>query len=261
MFLEGGSEQEMRLLNKVALITGAGSGIGEAIAKLFSQEGAQIIASDIDAAALDRVVMEINQGGGTAIGIRADISKADEVNNLVDSGVKAFGKLDILVNNAGIMDNFVPVADLDEELWDKVLGVNLKGSFLTSKAALKLMLAQKKGVIINVSSVGGLFGVRGGAAYVVSKHGLIGLTKNIAAVYHDQGIRCVAIAPGGVRTNIGKTINNPHQLGLEKLNKGVGPAPMGEPEQIAALAAFLAADEASFVNGAVVVADGGWTAY
>lgn len=251
----------MRLLNKVALITGAGSGIGEAMAKMFSKEGAQIIASDIDAAALDRVVMEINQKGGTAIGIKADISKTDEVDYLVDSGVKAFGKLDILVNNAGIMDNFVPVADLDEGLWDKALGVNLKGPFLTSRAALKVMLSQKQGVIINVASVGGLFGVRGGAAYVTSKHGVIGLTKNIAAVYHDQGIRCVAIAPGGVKTNIGKTIDNPHPLGLEKLNSGLGPAPMGEPEQIAAVAAFLASDEASFVNGSVVVADGGWTSY
>lgn len=251
----------MKLNNMVALITGVGSGIGEAIARLFSSEGARIIGSDIDAEAMDRVIDDINQKGGAAIGIKADISNSEDVHNLFDVGVKAFGRLDILVNNAGIMDNFFPVADLSEELWDKVIGVNLKGPFLASKAALKIMLKQGKGVIINISSVGGLFGVRGGASYVVSKHGLIGLTRNTAAVYHDQGIRCVAIAPGGVKTNIAKTIDNPHELGSQKLSKGVGPAPMGEPEEIAALAAFLASDEASFVNGSVIVADGGWTAY
>ncbi len=251
----------MKLENKVALVTGAGSGIGEAIAKAYAREGAKVIVSDIKEEAVSRVVSEIRVAGGATFGVIADVSNAEAVQDMVKAALKEYGTLDILVNNAGIMDNFMPVAELSEELWDRVFGVNIKGAFLTSRAALNIMLKKGKGVIINLASVGGLFGVRGGAAYVSSKHAVIGLTKNIGAVYHDQGIRCAAIAPGGVNTNIGSTIDNPSELGAGKLAQGVGPAPMGEPEQIAAVALFLASEDAGFINGTVVVADGGWTAY
>ena len=251
----------MKLENKVALVTGAGSGIGEAIAKAYAREGAKVIVSDIKEEAVSRVVSEIRVAVGATFGVIADVSNAEAVQDMVKAALKEYGTLDILVNNAGIMDNFMPVAELSEELWDRVFGVNIKGAFLTSRAALNIMLKKGKGVIINLASVGGLFGVRGGAAYVSSKHAVIGLTKNIGAVYHDQGIRCAAIAPGGVNTNIGSTIDNPSELGAGKLAQGVGPAPMGEPEQIAAVALFLASEDAGFINGTVVVADGGWTAY
>ncbi len=251
----------MKLENKVALVTGAGSGIGEAIAKAYAREGAKVIVSDIKEEAVSRVVSEIRVAGGATFGVIADVSNAEAVQDMVKAALKEYGTLDILVNNAGIMDNFMPVAELSEELWDRVFGVNIKGAFLTSRAALNIMLKKGKGVIINLASVGGLFGVRGGAAYVSSKHAVIGLTKNIGAVYHDQGIRCAAIAPGGVNTNISSTIDNPSELGAGKLAQGVGPALMGEPEQIAAVALFLASEDAGFINGTVVVADGGWTAY
>jgi NAD(P)-dependent dehydrogenase (short-subunit alcohol dehydrogenase family) len=251
----------MKLENKVAVVTGAGSGMGEAIAKLYAKEGAKVVAADMNEESVNRVVSEIQAAGGTASGVIVNVSKVEDVENMIDTAVSTYGRLDILVNNAGIMDNFMPAAELTDELWNRVLAVNLNGPFFGSRAALKVMLKQGKGVIINTASVGGLFGGRSGAAYTASKHAVIGLTKNIGADYHDQGIRCVAIAPGAVNTNIGKTITNPSKLGYEKLIKGVGPAIVGQPEQIAALALFLASDDASFINGTVVVADGGWTAY
>ena len=251
----------MKLENKVALITGVGSGMGEATANLFAAEGAKIVGADINQEAIDRVIGDIQKNGGTAIGVKADVSKLEDVENMVNVGIKEYGSLDILFNNAGIMDNFVPVAELPDELWNRVFSINLTGPFWACRAVLKIMLKQGKGVIINNASVGGLFGVRGGAAYVASKHALIGLTKNIGAIYGDQGIRCVAIAPGGVKTNIGSTIDNPNKLGAEKMAKGLGPALMGNPEEIAALVLFLASEDASFINGTVIVADGGWTAF
>lgn len=251
----------LRLKDKVAIVTGCGSGIGEATAKMFAAEGAKVVGVDINQEAIDKVVGEIQEAGGTSLGVKTDVSNSTEVQAMIDKVVEEYGGVDVLFNNAGIMDNFVTVADLSEELWAKILAVNLTGPFLTSRAALKVMLEQQRGVIINNASVGGLFGVRGGAAYTVSKHGLIGMTKNIGAVYGDQGIRCVAIAPGGVNTNIALTIDNPDPLGAEKLAKGVGAAPMANPKQIASVALFLASEDASFVNGTVVVADGGWTAY
>lgn len=251
----------MKLKDRVAIITGAGSGIGEASAKLYAREGAQVVAADINGETLERIVGEIKAAGGTAVGVIADVSKKEDAQKMVDTAVKEFGRLDVLFNNAGIMDNFVPVAELTDELWNRIITVNTTGPFLACRAALQVMLKQGKGVIINNASVGGLYGVRGGAAYVASKHALVGLTKNIGAVYNDQGIRCVAIAPGGVKTNIAFTIDNPNELGAGKLAQGCGPAPMGEPEEIAALALFLASDDASFINGTVIVADGGWTAF
>lgn len=251
----------MKLENKVALITGVGSGIGEATAKLFAEEGAKIIGVDIRQEDIDRVIGDIRKMGKKAIGVYGNVAKSEDVDNMVNVGVREYGRLDILVNNAGIMDNFVPVAELSQELWERVMAVNVTGPFLATRASLKIMLKQGKGVIINHASVGGLFGVRGGAAYTASKHALIGLTKNIGAVYGEMGIRCVAIAPGGVKTNIARTIDNPNKLGAGKLSQGAGPVIMGEPEEIAAVALFLASDDASFVNGTVVVADGGWTAF
>ncbi len=150
---------------------------------------------------------------------------------------------------------------MTDEIWDRVIAVNLTGPMKLARAAINIMDKQKTGgVIINNASVGGLFGTRGGASYVASKHALIGLTKNIAATYGTfNKIRANAIAPGGVNTNIGATITAPSELGMRAI-QGAGDAPMGEPEQIAKVALFLASDDSSFVNGDVLKADGGWTA-
>lgn len=251
----------MKLKNKTAIITGAGSGMGKAIAILFAEKGANVIVSDIDKNAIDVVVQEITAEGGKAKGVLTNVTAQGDVDTVTSAAVNEFGSLDILVNNAGIMDNFKTVTETDDSLWDRVMAVNLSGPFRMSRAAIKVMEKQENGgVIINIASVAGLFGTRGGAAYVASKHGLIGLTKNMAATYGTFGkIRVNAIAPGGVETNIGSTITEPSELGFKALQEA-GFAPSANPNQIARIVLFLASGESDFVNGAIIVADGGWTA-
>ncbi len=236
----------MKLQNKVVIVTGAASGMGKAIAVLFAQEGARVVTCDINPGTM----------------IKADVSQQSDVDNLIDETVKKYGTVDILINNAGIMDNFVPVGEVTDELWDKVLGVNLTGPMRIIRKTMPIFLEKKKGVIVNIASIGGLQGSRAGAAYTASKFALVGLTKNIGFQYGGMGIRCNAIAPGGVNTNIGKTIDNPSKLGMDRAMSGIANNPrMGEPEEIAQVALFLASDDSSLVNGTVVTADGGWTAY
>ncbi|MEY2949236.1 MAG: hypothetical protein RLZZ248_437 [Bacteroidota bacterium] len=250
----------MRLNNKTAIVTGAASGMGKAIAHLFAKEGASVIVVDLNETGVNETVKDIQGEGGKAEGISVDLSREGVIETIMDKTLQAFGQVDILVNNAGIMDNFKPVGEATDELWEKVLAINLTAPFKLARAAIRIMEKQDKGgVIINNASVGGLFGARGGAAYVTSKHGLIGLTKNIAATYGFMGkIRANAIAPGGVNTNIGNTITDPSPLGMKAISS-LGEVPMGEPEQIAQLALFLAEEGSGFVNGAVITADGGWT--
>ncbi|WP_294205354.1 glucose 1-dehydrogenase [uncultured Chryseobacterium sp.] len=250
-----------KLANKTAIVTGAGSGMGKAIAELFAREGTRTVLADINLEALEAVAAQIQQAGGKAIAVKVNVTEETDIEKMIATAVETYGSLDILVNNAGIMDNFKTVAEVDDALWDRILAINLTGPFKASRAAIKIMEKQENGgVIINNASVGGLFGARGGAAYVASKHGLVGLTKNIAATYGRLGkIRCNAIAPGGVNTNITKTITEPSEMGYKAL-MNVGEGVIGEPEEIAAVALFLASDDSSFVNGDVIKADGGWTA-
>lgn len=249
------------LEGKTAVITGAGSGMGKAMAILFAAEGAKVVVSDIKQDRVNATVQEITSKGGKAIGVITNVSMEEEVKKMIDTAIKMYGSLDILVNNAGVMDNFTPAADVTSELWNKVLGVNLNGPFYACRLAIQQMIKQGKGAIVNVSSIGGLNGARAGAAYTASKHGLIGLTKNIGFMYGTKGIRCNAIAPGGVNTNIMEGAN-PDKFGFERMGTGMtSNIRMAEPVEIAELALFLASDKASNVNGTVVVADGGWTAY
>jgi len=170
----------MHTLNKkVALITGAGSGIGKAIAALFAHEGASVVLADIHQDNIETVAADIIVSGRLASCFSADVSIEKEVDLLMDHILKTYQKLDILVNNAGVMDNFTPVADVSTDLWNRVMGVNLNGPFYTCRKAVNLFLKQGSGNIINISSIGGLCGGRAGAAYTASKHALIGLTKNI----------------------------------------------------------------------------------
>lgn len=252
----------MKLENKVAIITGAGSGMGRAIAILFAKEGAKVVAADLNEEAVQSVVKEITETGGEATSVITNVAKEEDVNVMIDTAVEKYSTLDILVNNAGIMDNFVPAKDLTNELWERVLTVNTTGPMFAIRKALPIFLEKKSGVIINNASVGGLHGSRAGAAYTTSKHAVIGLTKNVGFQYANEGIRCNAIAPGGVNTNIGTTMNQPNPFGMERAMSGAVNNPRsGEPEEIATVALFLATDDSSFVNGQVITADGGWTAY
>ena len=253
----------MKLDGKTAIVTGAAAGMGEAIAKKFAAAGAKVIATDINKEMLDEVITAITENGGEAVGLVSNIGKQEDIDEMVNVAVEKYGSLDILVNNAGIMDNFVPVGDLKDEQWDRIIEINLTGPFKAARAAINVMEKQENGgVIINNASIGGLFGARGGAAYVASKHGLLGMTKNIAATYGVHGkVRANAIAPGGVATNIQTTITEPHPLGSQAIGSiGGGTAPLGQSDEIAEVALFLASDASSFVNGTVITADGGWTA-
>jgi NAD(P)-dependent dehydrogenase (short-subunit alcohol dehydrogenase family) len=252
----------MKLQNKVALVTGAGSGMGKAIATLFAAEGAKVVVSDINLETLNKVTTEIAAKGGIATAVMANVAKEQDIQNMINIAVNTYGTLDILVNNAGIMDNFVPAAEVTDELWEKVFAVNTTGPMRATRKALSIFIKKGSGIIINIASAGGLLGSRAGAAYTSSKHAVIGLTKNVGFQYAKLGIRCNAIAPGAVNTNIGTTIYDPNKFGMERAMAGINLNPrVGEPEEIARIALFLACDDSSFINGAIITADAGWTAY
>lgn len=253
----------MKLQGKNAVITGAASGMGKAMALLFAREGASVVVADIQQAAVDAVVEEIAAAGGQARGVAANVTKEEDVARMIDTAVESFGKLDILVNNAGVMDGMMSAEAVTDDMWNRVIDVNVTGPMRAIRKAIPIMKEQGQGVIINTASVGGLFGSRAGLAYTASKHAVVGMTKNVGFQYGTLGIRCNAIAPGAVATNIGLGGSQPDPYGLEQAMVGMGlqrTAP-GEPEYIASVALFLASDDAKFVNGTVVTADGGWSAY
>lgn len=250
-----------KLENKTAIITGASSGMGKAIALLFASEDANVIVADLKQNEIDEVVNEILKAGGKAIGVVCNVTKEADIKNLINTSVTKFSTVDVLINNAGVMDDFVPVDEVSNELWERIMSINVNGPFYACRLAVPIMLKQGSGTIVNIASIGGLYGSRAGAAYSTSKHAVVGLTKNIGFMYAKKGIRCNAIAPGGVNTNIGKNMV-PNKFGYERCTSGMASMPrMGESDEIAKTALFLACSDSSFVNGTVVTADGGWTAY
>lgn len=250
----------MKLQDKVAVVTGAASGMGKAIAELYAKEGAKVIVADLNLEGANAVAEGIQNNGGTAKAIQVNVAKLEDVENMIDTAVSEYGTLDILVNNAGIMDGFEPVGDILDERWDLIFDVNTKGVMRAMRKAIPLFLEKGKGVIVNIASTGGLNGAHAGAAYGASKHAVVGLTKNTGFMYAQKGIRCNAIAPGAVMTNIQQSMTGINEFGIGRLQPVHGLTPRaGQPEEIAAAALFLASDESSFVNGTVVVVDGGWT--
>jgi NAD(P)-dependent dehydrogenase (short-subunit alcohol dehydrogenase family) len=250
-----------RLKEKVALITGSGSGIGKAMAVLFAKEGASIVVADVVDDRIEEVVSQIEESGGKAVGIYADIAEETDIEKMIETATNTYGRIDILCNNAGILDKMMPVAEVTDELWHKVMRINLEGPFRACRKTIPLMLEQGGGVILNVSSMAGMFGCRGGTVYTVSKHGLVGLTKNLAYMYADKGIRCNAICPGGVETNVAD-LDTFNEFGFSRMSLGISTMPRtGKPEEIASFALMLVSDDAGFVNGAVIPVDAGWAAY
>lgn len=253
-----------KLEQKVSVITGAGSGMGKAIARLFAAEGSKVVATDINGERLESLEKEIRMAGGEITTLVANMANEADIEKMIQLAVTTYGTLDTLVNNAGIMDHMQPVAEVENDTWEKVMKVNLDGPFKAMRSAVKIFLAKKSGVILNICSVGGLKGGVAGAAYTASKHALIGLTKNTGYLYSKSGIRCNAIAPGAVNTNIGESMDLSKMTALtnDRIMPGMALNPRtGEPDEIAKVALFMASEDASFVNGAVWVADGGWTAY
>jgi len=250
-----------KLDNRVAIVTGVSSGMGKEIARLFAQEGASVVAIARRKEMLQGVIDEITAKGGKAMAVTGDVTHEEDIRNAVETAVQQYGRLDIVVNNAGIMDKMDPVAEMDDKTWNSVLDVNLTGPMRLFRAAIPEMLRNGRGTFVTIASVGGLFGGRAGTAYTASKHGVIGLARNVAYMYARKGIRSNVIAPGQVNTGIAGGIQF-NQEGARICMGGLGISPRaGEPGEIARVALFLASDDADFVNGAIVVADAGWTAY
>lgn len=252
----------MRLSEKVAIVTGAASGMGKAIAELYASEGAKVVVSDYNFEGAKVVAEAINNNGGVAIANRANVAELADLEKLFAETIETFGKLDILVNNAGIMDGMEPVGEITDEKWDRVFAVNTTGVMRSMRIAINIFLEQGHGVIVNNISLGGLRGNRAGAAYTASKHAVTGLTRNTAYMYAQSGIRCNGIAPGGVETNIAASMTNISEFGMGRQMTGSGTMPRtGQPMEIAQLAVFLGSDQSSFINGQVIAADAGWSAY
>lgn len=253
----------MRLQGKVAVITGAGSGMGLAMAKRFAAEGAKVVAGDWNASRLEEAVTNIRSSGGTIVGVQGNIADQAAAEGLVDLAISTHGRIDVLVNNAGVMDFMQGVGELSDDIWRRVLGINLDGPMFTMRRAVPQMVKQGGGSIVNIASTAGIHGGAAGAAYTASKHALVGLTRNTAWMYAPQGVRCNAICPGGTKTNIAETMIPERMDATGSARAGAYAALMPavlDPDDIAALALFLACDESRYINGAIIPADAGWTA-
>jgi NAD(P)-dependent dehydrogenase (short-subunit alcohol dehydrogenase family) len=250
---------EKKLENQTALITGAGSGVGRAMAKLFAENGCRVVVVDV---VQDRVRQVVEEIGSRATGSVRDLSSKSEVEKMIDEVLNSSGKIDLLCNNAGIMDGVKPVAETSDELWDRVMTINLNAPFWACRKIIPSMLEKGGGRILNTASVASLRGGVSGAAYAVSKHGLLGLTKSIAAHYGTKGIRCNAMVLGAVQTNIGLGSTAPSQIGMETMQKAMATLPrLADPMEIAKLGLFLVSEDSSYMNGSCVVIDNGWTSY
>jgi 3-oxoacyl-[acyl-carrier protein] reductase len=238
--------------NRVAIVTGSARGIGRIVAEAFAKAGAKVVISDIDQAACDATAAEI---GATAVGIKANVTVNEEVLALFDKVIEKFGQVDIVVNNAGITRDTLMIR-MDEKDWDMVLDINLKGAFLVTKSAAKVMMKQRYGRIVNISSVVGLSGNAGQANYSASKAGLLGLTKSAAKELGSRNVTVNAVAPGYIETEMtAKLTDQAREYFMTKLTI----ARPGLPVDVANAVLFLASDEASYITGQVLAVDGGMT--
>ncbi len=243
----------MRLENKVAIITGAGSGIGRATALLFAHEGARVVVADINDKSGNEVVEEIRKNGGEGLFVKLDTTSREQTKQMVLKTLDRYGGINILINNAGIIQDALMVKMTDEQ-WDRVINVNLKGVFNCIQAVVETMISQGSGVIVNASSIVGIFGNVGQANYAAAKAGLIGMTKTLAKELGKKGIRVNAVAPGFIITPMTSTI--PEKI-LEMVKEKTPLRMLGEPQDVAYAYLYLTSDEAKFVNGAVLCVDGG----
>lgn len=244
---------KMRLKDKVAIITGAGRGIGEVTAKKFAAEGAKVTVADLNEENVNKTVADIRENGGEAIGILVNVTNRDDVDRMIADTKKHYGRIDILINNAGITQD-AQLIKMTEEQWDDVINVNLKGVFNVAQAAARVMKEQQSGVILNASSVVGIFGNFGQSNYAAAKWGVNGMTKTWAKELGKYGIRVNAIAPGFIATPM--TEKMPDNV-LEMMKDKSLLKRLGSPEDIANGYVFLASDEAKYITGTILSIDGG----
>jgi len=243
----------MRLEGKKALITGAAQGIGKSIALGMAKEGADICIADVNIESAEKTAQEVKALGVKSISVRLDVSKQESITSAFEAFMKEFRALDILVNNAGITKDNV-LLRMKEEEWDAVLNINLKGSFLCSKEAVKIMAKQRYGKIVSISSVVAFMGNPGQANYSASKAGLIGLTKTIAKEYASRGIRANAVAPGFIQTAMTDVLSDAVK---DEMKKAIHLAQFGTPEDVTNAVVFLASKEADYITGQVIHVNGG----
>lgn len=252
----------MKLDGKVALITGAGSGLGRTIAIAFAKEGADIGVNDIDQSSAGEVAAIIERDyGQRALTLKADVAKDNEVDAMVDRTLNEMGKIDILVNNAGIAQEFVPTIEQSVENWDHVVGVHLRGTYLCSRRVGQWMTKQKKSAIVNIASIVGFGGFPARTSYGPAKAAIINLTQVLAVEWAKYNIRVNAIAPGYIIAPMLNKFVNMGELDREALQKRIPMGCFGEADDVAKAALFLVSDDASYITGVTLPVDGGWLAY
>jgi len=246
------------LKNKVAFVSGAGSGIGRAVAEVYAREGAKVVISDVNAEHGQETVKIIKQNGGEAFFIKGDSSSASENKRIVEETVAKYGRLDISCNNAGMGGPAKPTGEYEPEEWDKVIALNLSGVFYACRYQLEQMLKNGGGSIVNIASIHGTVAAPNSPAYTATKHGVVGLSKNIAVEYAQKNIRCNAVGPGYIETALLK--NNMDDSALKAIAAKSAMNRLGTSEEIAELVLFLSSDKSSFTTGSYIIADGGYTA-
>jgi NAD(P)-dependent dehydrogenase (short-subunit alcohol dehydrogenase family) len=244
---------------KVAFVTGAGSGIGRAMALAFAREGANVVVADISEQNLQQTARLIEELGGRALAVRCDATRSEDVKSALDRTIEIFGRLDAAFNNAGSEQAITATAELTEAEWDRIVSINLRGVFLCMKYEIPLLLKQGGGAIVNTSSGAGVKGFKGQAAYAAAKHGVIGLTKSAALDYAQSNLRINAVCPGIIATAMMERFTGGTPEGEQRVIAQEPVGRMGTPEEIAAAVVWLCSEAAAFVIGHAMVVDGGQT--